>query len=223
MGSKNKLKRFAENESFSNVIQPTRKEILDGFSHKGKWNEFFKNNNSIVLELGCGKGEYTVGLAERNPNKNYIGIDIKGARFWRGAKTALDSELSNAAFLRTQIELIDALFGEQEVSEIWITFPDPQIKYKRTKHRLTNTAFLTKYKKILKPQGILHLKTDSEFMHGYTLGLLHGLGAKIDYANHDVYHNAGAPAEVLEIQTFYEKQYLEKNKPITYIQFRLTD
>ena len=223
MGSKNKLKRFAENESFSNVIQPTRKEILDGFPHKGKWNEFFKNNNPIVLELGCGKGEYTVGLAERNPNKNYIGIDIKGARFWPGAKTALDSDLSNVAFLRTQIELIDALFGAQEVSEIWITFPDPQIKYKRTKHRLTNTAFLTKYKKILKPQGILHLKTDSEFMHGYTLGLLHGLGAKIDYANHDVYHNAGAPAEVLEIQTFYEKQYLEKNKPITYIQFRLTD
>lgn len=221
MGSKNKLKRFKENETFSNVIQPTRQEVTDGFVLKGNWKEHFKNNNPIVLELGCGKGEYTVGLAKKIPNKNFIGIDIKGARFWRGAKTALEEGLQNVAFLRTQIELVDLLFGKEEVSEIWITFPDPQIKYKRTKHRMTNAAFLEKYKRILAPNGLMHLKTDSEFMHGYTLGLLHGLGLEVVYANHDVYKNEGSPKDVLEIQTFYENQYLEKGKPITYIQFRI--
>lgn len=221
MGSKNKLKRFRENETFINVVQPTRDEVLEGFEWRGKWNSFFKNNNPIVLELGCGKGEYTVGLAQRNPDKNYIGVDIKGARFWRGAKSALEQGLGHVAFLRTQIELVDQLFGENEVDEIWITFPDPQIKYKRTKHRLTNPMFLEKYKQILKPNGIIHLKTDSEYMHGYTLGLLQGLGHEICYANHDVYRNEGSPSEVLEIQTFYENQYLEAGKPITYIQFRI--
>ncbi|MDX1362722.1 tRNA (guanosine(46)-N7)-methyltransferase TrmB [Arenibacter latericius] len=222
MGSKNKLKRFKENETFDNVIQPTREEVVSGqFQHKGKWNEFFGNNNPIVLELGCGKGEYTVGLAKQNTEKNFIGIDIKGARFWRGAKTAIEKEIKNAAFIRSQIELIDQLFAKDEVSEIWITFPDPQIKYKRTKHRLTNARFLEKYKSILKEEGTVNLKTDSEFMHGYTLGLLHGSGLEVLYANHDVYKNEGSPKEVLEIQTFYEKQYLEKGKPITYIKFRV--
>ncbi len=223
MGSKNKLKRFKENETFKNVIQPTREEVVNGFKHKGAWNLFFGNDKPIVLELGCGKGEYTVGLAQMNPSKNYIGIDIKGARFWRGAKTALEEELNNVAFIRTQIELIDALFAENEVSEIWITFPDPQIKYKRTKHRMTNQVFLKKYQSVLKPEGLIHLKTDSEFMHGYTLGLLHGLGHEVIYANHDVYKNEGSPKEVLKIQTFYENQYLQGGKPITYIQFRVTN
>ena len=221
MGSKNKLKRFKENETFSNVIQPNREAVKQGFEKRGKWNDFFENDNPIVLELGCGKGEYTVGLAKQDPSKNFIGIDIKGARLWRGAKTALEDNLKNVAFLRTQIELIDELFAQDEVSEIWITFPDPQIKYKRTKHRMTNEAFLGKYKKILRPDGLMHLKTDSEFMHGYTLGLLHGLGLEVNYANHDVYKNEGSPREVLELQTFYEKQYLEKGKPITYIQFKV--
>ncbi len=221
MGSKNKLKRFKENETFPNVIQPTREEALKGFHLKGNWSSHFKNDHPIILELGCGKGEYSVELAQRNPHKNYIGVDIKGARFWRGAKTALETNLNNVTFLRTQIELIEGFFGEGEVDEIWITFPDPQIKYKRTKHRLTNPMFLEKYGRVLKKDGIVHLKTDSEFMHGYTLGLLQGLGYRIDYANHDVYRNEGSPAEVLEIQTFYEKQYLEEGKPITYIQFRI--
>ncbi len=221
MGSKNKLKRFKENEGFSNVIQPKREEILDGFEWKGRWSEYFGNDRPIVLELGCGKGEYTVGLAQKFPDKNYIGIDIKGARFWRGAKSALEMNLSQVAFLRTQVELVDQLFAQNEVHEIWITFPDPQIKYKRTKHRLTNHEFLEKYKQILVPKGVVHLKTDSEFMHGYTLGLLHGLGHEIIYANHDVYRNEGSPSEVLDIQTFYEKRYLEEGKPITYVQFRL--
>lgn len=223
VGSKNKLKRFRENETFGNVIQPERDDIISGdFSLKGNWGStFFKNQKPIILELGCGKGEYSIGMAQRYPDKNFIGIDIKGARFWRGAKTAIEENINNVAFLRTQIELIEHFFAVGEVAEIWITFPDPQIKYKRTKHRLTNTEFLQRYKKILAPDGVVNLKTDSEFMHGYTLGLLHGEGHEVIYANHNVYHNAGSPEIVTAIQTFYEQQYLEKEKPITYIQFKI--
>lgn len=223
MGSKNKLKRFKENLTFGNVVQPTRDELISAqFNLKGNWGiNFFKNQNPIVLELGCGKGEYTIALAKRYPDKNFIGVDIKGARFWRGAKTAVEEQINNAAFLRVQIELIEYAFAQNEVDEIWITFPDPQIKYKRTKHRMTNAAFLDRYKKILKPNGVINLKTDSEFMHGYTLGLLHGLGHEVLYANHDVYNNSGSPDVVTQVQTFYESQYLEKNKAITYIKFKL--
>ncbi|WP_104735399.1 tRNA (guanosine(46)-N7)-methyltransferase TrmB [Hanstruepera ponticola] len=223
MGSKNKLKRFKENETFDNVVQPTRDQLVNsGFDLKGNWNsDFFKNENPIVLELGCGKGEYSVSLAKKYPNKNFIGIDIKGARFWRGAKTAVEEKIENVGFLRTQIELIDYAFAANEVDEIWITFPDPQIKYKRTKHRMTNSEFLKRYKTILKPDGIVNLKTDSEFMHGYTLGLLHGEGHEVLYANHNVYKQEGSPEEVTSIQTFYESQYLEQNKPITYIRFKI--
>lgn len=223
MGSKNKLKRFKENETFHNVFQPSREELVDAvYKLKGKWGkDVFKNDNPIVLELGCGKGEYTVGLAKRFPNKNFIGIDIKGARFWRGAKTAIEDNIDNAAFIRTQIELITYIFEENEVDEIWITFPDPQIKYKRTKHRMTNLEFLERYKKVLKTNGLMHLKTDSEFMHGYTLGLLHGAGHEVLYANHNVYKLEGSPEEVTEIQTYYESQYLAKDKAITYIRFQI--
>jgi tRNA (guanine-N7-)-methyltransferase len=223
VGSKNKLKRFNENQTFDNVLQPSREEAVSGnFALKGKWNaDFFKNEKPIILELGCGKGEYSVGMAERYPEANYIGIDIKGARFWRGAKTAVENGMTNVAFLRTQIELIEHFFAEGEVSEIWITFPDPQIKYKRTKHRLTNSEFLQRYKKILKADGVVNLKTDSEFMHGYTLGLLHGQGHEVLYANHNVYRNEGAPEIVTAIQTFYEQQYLEVGKAITYIRFKI--
>ena len=205
------------------MIQPQREEVVEGnFEYRGKWSsDFFKNDKPLVLELGCGKGEYSVSLAEAYPEKNFIGIDIKGARFWRGAKTALEEGLENVAFLRSQIELIDLLFSENEVDEIWITFPDPQIKYKRTKHRMTNSEFLQKYKKILKQKGVVNLKTDSEFMHGYTLGLLHGEGHEVIQANHNVYKNEYSPKEVTGIQTFYEKQYLEQGKPITYVQFRI--
>ena len=224
MGSKNKLKRFKENETFSNVIQPTREEVLNNtLMLKGNWNRiFFKNQNPIVLELGCGKGEYSVNLATMFPEKNFLGIDIKGARFWRGAKTALVEKINNVGFLRTQIELVDCIFDENEVDEIWITFPDPQIKYKRTKHRMTNPDFLNKYKKILKPNGMVHLKTDSEYMHGYTLGLLQGLGLTVEYAHHDVYGTTNAPKEVTDIQTYYESQYLAINKKITYLRFNFT-
>lgn len=220
MGSKNKLKRFRENETFANVMQPSREEVLSGFSMKGKWTTFFKNNNPIILELGCGKGEYTIALARKNPNFNYIGIDIKGARFWRGAKTALEENLSNVAFLRTQIELIDNCFAENEVSQIWITFPDPQIKYKRMKHRLTNPDFLKMYQHILNDEGFVHLKTDSEFLHGYTLGILQEGNHDIMYAHHDIYNNTHSPKEAILTKTFYEKQFLEQNKSITYLKFK---
>lgn len=220
MGSKNKLKRFRENETFSHVIQPSRETLeKDHFQWKGRWASFFKNNHPIVLELGCGKGEYTVHLAEKYPDKNFIGIDIKGARFWRGAKTIQENSIPNAAFVRAQIELINHLFAANEVSEIWITFPDPQIKFKRTKHRLTNPQMLDRYKKILVPQGSIHLKTDSEFLHGYTLGILNDPAYSIDYAHHDIYDNPHAPEEATAVQTHYEQIFLAEKKAITYLKF----
>lgn len=222
---KNKLARFAENKVLKNVFQPTREEALSGYPMAGQWREkVFKNNNPIVLELGCGKGEYSVGLAEAFPDKNFIGVDIKGARFWFGAKKAIEKGLDNVVFLRTQIELINQCFKANEIDEIWITFPDPQIKYRRTKHRLTNPEFLNKYQQILKPEGIIHLKTDSEFLHGYTLGMLQSLGHNIITAHHDIY---GAPEYdpetplLRDIQTYYEGLFSAKGKTITYIKFRL--
>tara|TARA_X000000368_G_C23057788_1_gene724834 strand:- start:1343 stop:2020 length:678 start_codon:yes stop_codon:yes gene_type:complete len=222
LGSKNKLKRFIENESFSNVIQPNRNDLISNlFKFKDKWNSsYFKNNNPIILELGCGKGEYTINLAKLNPEKNYIGIDIKGARFWRGAKTAISQKLENVVFLRTQIELLEYVFGNDEIHEIWLTFPDPQIKFQRRKHRLVNPFFLKIYKKILIKKGIIHLKTDSEFLHGYTLGLLENLNIKPIISNHDIYKNNNAPREVIEIKTHYEKLFLDEGKNISYLSFK---
>ena len=222
MGSKNKLKRFNQNLTFSNVIQPEREEVTSGkFRLRGKWRQdFFKNDRPIVVELGCGKGEYSVYLAQQYPEKNFVGIDIKGARFWAGAKESLELGLSNVGFLRTQIELIEDIFEENEVDEIWITFPDPQIKFKRTKHRLTNPAFLDRYRRILQPEGRIHLKTDSEFLHGYTLGLLEGKGWEVDYAHHDVYGNPHSPQHVTAIQTYYERMFMDKGRLITYLSFR---
>jgi tRNA (guanine-N7-)-methyltransferase len=225
VGSKNKLKRFKENETFANLFQPSREELLaDNFKLKGRWHQdYFKNGRPIVLELGCGRGEYSLGLSKRYPDKNFIGIDIKGARIWRGAKMALEEGRQNIAFLRMQIELIEQAFAPGEVSEIWITFPDPQIKYKRTKHRLTNPDFLNRYKNILNKDGLIHLKTDSEFLHGYTIGLLQGLRHDILYAHHDIYINSEVPKEVVGIQTYYENQFLAQGKAITYLKFRLKD
>ena len=225
MGSKNKLKRFIENESFDNVIQPSRDDLIKfNFVFRGKWKKkVFKNSNPIVLELGCGKGEYTVNLAKLNPNKNYIGIDIKGARFWRGAKTANEEKLENVIFLRTQIELLDFIFEKNEIDEIWLTFPDPQIKFQRRKHRLTNTKFLSIYKNILNDSGIIHLKTDSEFLHGYTLGKLEEMSINPIVSNHDIYKNSNAPVEATQIQTHYEKIYLNEGKKITYLNFKFNE
>jgi tRNA (guanine-N7-)-methyltransferase len=225
LGSKNKLKRFKENISFKNVIQPTREELIDnGFEYKGKWGElFFNNNNPIVIELGCGKGEYSVELAKLYPEINFIGIDIKGARFWRGAKIATDNEIANVAFVRSQIELVDKIFSRNEISEIWITFPDPQIKFKREKHRLINLNFIELYSKILAPNGIINLKTDSEFLHGYMLGLIKSTDfLELIYSNHNIYNNTGAPKNAVSIQTFYESKFLKQGKPITFVNFRVT-
>jgi len=225
LGSKNKLKRFIENESFDNVIQPSRDDLIKfNFVFRGKWKKkVFKNSNPIVLELGCGKGEYTINLAKLNPNKNYIGIDIKGARFWRGAKTATEQKLENVFFLRTQIELLDFIFEKNEIDEIWLTFPDPQIKFQRRKHRLTNTKFLSIYKNILNDSGIIHLKTDSEFLHGYTLGKLEEMSINPIVSNHDIYKNSNAPVEATQIQTHYEKIYLNEGKKITYLNFKFNE
>ena len=220
MGSKNKLKRFKENLNFTNLFQPTRDDLIEkNFELRGKWNSFFKNDNPIVLELGCGKGEYTTELAKLNPNKNYIGIDIKGARIWKGAKESIQNNLNNVCFIRTQIELIDKIFCNQEISEIWITFPDPQQKIQRKKHRLTNVVFMSMYKKILKKGGVVNLKTDSEFLHGYTLGIIEGMGIDPIFSNHDIYSNNNAPKEVLEIKTFYEKKFIDSKK-ITFLKFK---
>ena len=221
MASKNKLKRFEENKTFLNLIQPSREKIIKNqFELKGNWNlNYFKNNNPIVLELGCGKGEYTLYLSELNPEINYIGIDIKGARIWRGAKTAFEKGIKNVAFVRTQIELIAGLFSSREIDEIWITFPDPQIKYKRSKHRLTNSYFLNMYRKILKLKGIINLKTDSPFLYGYTLGIVEAMSANVLFSHNDIYNNASSPIEATGVQTFYERTFLKNSKKISFIKF----
>ena len=216
----NKLKRFKENLSFDNLLQPEREDLVkDNFLFKGKWSNFFKNNNPIVLELGCGKGEYTYSLANKYPNQNFIGIDIKGARIWKGAKDSISKDLKNVCFVRCQIELIDKIFAKNEINEIWLTFPDPQIKYQRRKHRLLNSNFIELYKKIMVKNSLIHLKTDSEFLHGYALGIAEGLGLKIVNSNHDIYQNRNAHEDAINIQTFYEKKFLDKK--ITYMCFKI--
>lgn len=219
---KKKLKKFAETATFEHVIQPTRDEAAAGISLKGNWRrDVFKNDHPIVVELGCGRGEYTVGLAKKYPDVNFIGVDIKGARIWKGAKESKEAGMSNVAFLRTQIELIEGCFGEGEIDEIWITFPDPQIKFKRMKHRMLNPTFLNRYQKVLKPEGVVHLKSDSEFLHGY----LHGVLQILDYPVYEAYHDiheqlVQEPDHLLfTIQTYYEKIWLKQGKAITYIKF----
>ena len=214
-----KLERFAELETFSNSYHlPYKEAFNNSFQLKGKWNNnCFKNNNPIVLELGCGKGEYTVSLAEREKTVNFIGVDIKGNRIWRGAKTALEAKLSNVAFLRSRIDYIDKGFGPNEVSEIWITFPDPQKE--RPRKRLTHPLFLDRYKNILKPGGLIHLKTDSLLLHQFTLTVIKELKLKLLEATVDLYSDGKEWGAVTGVQTFYEKMYLQKGCPITYLKF----
>ena len=217
---KNKLKKFAEMQTFSCVFQyPWAVLQRDGFALCGNWNrDYFKNDNPIVLELGCGKGEYTVGLARQYPDKNFIGIDIKGARIWTGAKAAETEGLENVAFLRTGIELIDNFFSENEVSEIWITFPDPQMQ--KTRRRLTSTRFLQLYRHILKPNGTVHLKTDSPFLYTYTDRLVDANNFEVAVNTADLY-NSDFADPILSIKTFYEQQWLSRGKKIKYISFTL--
>ena len=221
--AKNKLEKFKDLDTFSNTIQPDKKELLkDNFSVKGNWNKEFKNDNPIILELGCGKGEYTVNLANKFPNINYIGVDIKGSRIWKGAKFSTENQLKNVRFLRTQIEFLPFCFSKNEVSELWITFPDPQIKYRRRKKRLTGTTMLNRYKHILKKNALLHLKTDSQFLHGYTLGVLEKQESNIILSSHDIYSSDLINKnQILSIKTFYEEKFLKNNQPITYICFQI--
>ncbi len=216
--AKNKLQKFADMASYSNVFQYPFSVLKEkGFDLKGGWNkDFFKNENPIVLELGCGKGEYTVGLAKLFPEKNFVGIDIKGARMWTGAKQALDENLTNAAFLRTHIELIDHFFASGEVAEIWLTFPDPQMR--KVSKRLTSTRFMKLYRKILIPEGIVHLKTDSQFLYTYTCEMVKLNSYSVLAETDDLYHSHVAD-EILSIQTFYEKQWIERGLNIKYLKF----
>ncbi|GAB2697574.1 tRNA (guanosine(46)-N7)-methyltransferase TrmB [Mucilaginibacter koreensis] len=214
---KDKLKRFAEIATFSNVI-----ELEAGQPYKGTWaQQFFKNSNPVVLELACGKGEYTVNLAQLFPDKNFIGIDYKGNRIWRGAKTALEDGVPNVAFLRIQIENLLDYFGPGEVDEIWITFPDPQPQISREKKRLTSPRFLEKYKLILKPGGFVNLKTDNDNLYAYTVEKLSEAGVKPVIKTEHLYNSVYAD-EVLSIKTYYEKKYLQHNKNINYLKFALS-
>lgn len=229
-----KLRKFAENETFSCLLQPSSKEILaDGFfalrDHgiKGKWNEeMFVKAQDIVLELGCGKGEYTVDLSKRMPFRNYIGVDIKGARLWKGARQVDAEKLGNVAFLRTRIEFITSFFAPGEVSEIWLTFSDPQMKSENS--RLTSPLFLERYRSILRKGGIIHLKTDSMFLHQYSKAVAEANGLKMLACTEDLYATAPEdyptlPAQeadaLFEVQTFYERMFLEQGYKITYLSF----
>ena len=220
-----KLRKFAENETFSCLLQPSAQELLaDGYFNlrdhavKGHWDERFGNSNPIVLELGCGKGEYTIALAERDPGRNYIGVDIKGARLWKGAKYATEHALPNVAFLRTRVEFITAFFAPGEVSEVWLTFSDPQ--YRSENSRLCSPLFLERYRSFLKPGGIVHLKTDSRFLHEYARAVCAANDLKVLSCTQDLYNQQVEVQPVVkEVQTFYEQLFLEQGYPITYLSF----
>ena len=223
-----KLRKFAENETFSCLLQPSAQELLaDGYFNlrdhavKGHWAERFGNDRPIVLELGCGKGEYTVALAERDPERNYIGVDIKGARLWKGAKYATEHALPNVGFLRTRVEFISAFFASGEVSEVWLTFSDPQ--YRSENSRLCSPLFLERYRNFLRPGGIVHLKTDSRFLHEYARAVCAANGLQVLACTQDLYADParadGIQPVVREVKTFYENLFLQQGYPITYLSF----
>ncbi len=220
--TKRKLKRFRENKEFDHLFEYNYLSLQKApFPLKGQWNnEYFNNDNPIVLELGCGKGEYTVGLADWYPESNFIGMDLKGARLWRGCKTVQETEMKNVAFIRSRADFLEEFFAENEISEIWITFPDPQIQSPRRKKRLTSPRFLEHYKKILKPGGVIHLKTDNQMFYEFTLNRIKDSGSELLFASEDVYHS-DAPEAITSIQTFYEQMFLEEGKTIKYVKFKL--
>ena len=227
MSKKNKLQKFEENKSFENLFQYSFERIMaEGFPLRGKWREeFFHNSNPIVLELGCGKGEYTVGLAKAHPEINYIGIDIKGARMWRGLTQAREAGLANVAFIRTRIDQIEHFFGPDEVDEIWVTFPDPHPGEgeRNARHRLTSPEFLERYRKIVKPNGILNLKTDSPIMYEFTLHeVIEKQNLSLLYATDNLYAN-NDDLEVKTIRTFYEQMWLDQGLTIKYLKFRINN
>ena len=246
-----KLKKFAENETFRCLLQPdassvlakpegSKELILRDHAIKGNWNrDMFAKDQPIVVELGCGKGDYTIALARRHPEMNFIGVDIKGARLWKGAKEATEENMGNVAFLRTRIEFIDAFFGPGEISEIWLTFSDPQLRGSENS-RLTSPLFLQRYHRFLKPNGIVHLKTDSRFLYEYTQSVIRANDLEVLASGTDIYNEplviSSAPSSVIpseakeslrdidavfEVQTFYESMFLQMGLPITYVAFRL--
>lgn len=219
---KGKLKKFQQIGDYEHVIEPEIKEFVSvDHSIKGKWNtDFFENNNPIVIELGCGKGEYSVGLAKIFPEKNFIGVDIKGARIWKGATDSINEKLTNVGFLRTLIELINSFFTANEVDEIWITFPDPQLKKRRAKKRLTSSRFLSFYQRLLKDNGIINLKTDSSFLYEYTCAVTKLNNLEVIRKTDNLYAE-NWNEEILNIQTHYERLHIDDGDTINYIQFRL--
>ncbi len=221
MGKKNKISRFEENSTFPHLFQRSFEELQDGFHLKGRWHpDYFGNDNPITLELGCGKGEYTVGLAQRFPERNFIGVDIKGARMWVGCKKVQELGLKNVAFIRARIELIENFFGPDEVQEIWLTFSDPQPRKSRQKKRLSSPQFLKRYSSFLADDNLIHLKTDDRPLLDYTLGVIEDHGHERGTVSFDVY-GEGAPPEVMEIQTFYEQLWREEGRTIHYLNFRM--
>ena len=225
---KDKLRKWAENQTFDIVFEPPLKEVVDGATFKqNEWNEtVFKNSNPITLELGCGKGEYTLALARKYPERNFIGVDVKGHRFWRGAKTSLNEGLTNVAFLRTRIEFIQHFFGKDEVSEIWLTFSDPQKGNISGTKRITSYHFWERYKKFLKAGGLMNIKSDSPLIYKHALEEIPEHGAKLLFENNDIYgeditHFPEHIQEILEVKTYYEKIWLSQGDKIKYIQFQL--
>ena len=226
---KDKLKRFAEIATFDHVLEPTWDDAINGdFALKGKWaTEFFKNDNPIVLELACGGGEYTVGLAELYPNLNFLGIDIKGNRIWKGAKYALENGLNNVGFLRTRIDFIENFFSAGEIQDIWITFPDPQREKNRTRKRLTHPLFLNRYRKFLSNNGRIRLKTDSTFLYEFTKEILEEEKITPVVDSKNIYEvllppqKGSALDRELAIKTYYEKRWLEEGKKIKYLEFKI--
>jgi tRNA (guanine-N7-)-methyltransferase len=217
---KKKLIHFQENLTFPHLFQPAYKELFPAFSLRSKWHKaYFGNDHPVSLELGCGKGEYTVGLAMMHPDRNYIGIDLKGARLWKGCKTVSEHMIKNVAFIRTRVVHIEQIFAPGEVSEIWITFPNPQKNKERL--RLTAPVFLAKYRNVLVPGGTIHLKTDDLFFFEYTLDVIRENGHTTVWATNDLYHS-GTDEDVVAIQTFYEKMWQEMGKKICYVKFQLS-
>ena len=218
---KDKLKRFEENKTLPSLFEPEIEDVQGEYKLKAKWAcDYFKNTNPIVLELGCGRGEYTVGLAQKYPNKNFIGIDRKGARIWRGAKTAYEDNLLNAAFLRTRLEYLNNCFAKDEVSEIWITFPDPHLKLKKERRRFTSDYFLEMYMNIIQPGGAIHLKTDNQYFYNYTLRIIQEGNHHLIFETPDLYADT-CEEEAKDFQTFYEHIFLKENTKIKYIKFSL--
>ena len=222
--AKRKLERFAENATFSHMFQPLHDELAAGFPLKGLWNSaFFKNNHPLIVEVGCGKGEYTTGLAEKYPHKNFIGIDKKGARMWRGAKTSSAESMNNVAFVRIQAENITEIFAEKEVDEVWITFPEPQPKPSRGKKRFTSVQFFERYIKILKPGGIIHLKTDNELIWETALESIALLKPQLLFSTTDLYSlgEIEEVKDVIPVQTHYESIWLSQGMKIRYLRVKV--